>query len=158
MQKAMQLAAQPLVGSDLAPAAIARAGSLVDQEHARYRVGWGYVALPLLLLTSVFIALRQLPRTRLPAQAGLDPWLTVHQWAGGAFALAAAMHWYYSDRGNNFLHLALVAIVWLVLAAIVLGFRRARGRAGGRLLHTQRWVFLALILLAGMGHFLAPFR
>jgi hypothetical protein len=52
MARAMQLARQPLVGSDLAPAAIARAGVRVDPERASHRVAWGWVALPLLVLTS----------------------------------------------------------------------------------------------------------
>jgi hypothetical protein len=160
MANAIRLARQPLVGSDLAPAVIARAGAVVDHERARYRISWGYVALPMLLLTSVYVVLRQVARASLGSPPNLDRWLAVHQWAAGAFAIAATMHWYYSDRGNNFLHLALLAILWLVAAGIVLSVRKARGSpgAGERLLHIQRFVFAALIVLAGVGHFLAAFR
>jgi hypothetical protein len=160
MARAMQLAGQPLVGSDLAPAAIARAGVAIDHERARYRVGWGWVALPLLLLTSVYVVLRQLGRAKPSWRWPLERWLTVHAWAGGGFAVAACMHWYYSDRGNNFLHLALLAVLWLVVGGSVLRLRLAKilGGSGVMLLHTQRFVFLALIALAAAGHFLAPFH
>lgn len=160
MARAMELARQPLVGADLAPAVIARAGVRVDETRARYRVAWGWVALPLLLLTSVYVVLRHLARVTPGAQWPLERWLTIHAWAGGAFAVAASMHWYYSDRGNNFLHLALVAILWLVVGGSLLRLRIARsGPGNGRaLLHTQRVVFLALIGLAAAGHFLASFR
>jgi hypothetical protein len=160
MVRAMQLARQPLVGSDLAPALIASAGVRVDQDRARRRIGWGWVALPLLLLTSVYVGLKRLVRARPGSRRLLEPWLAVHVWAGGAFAVAASLHWYYSDRGNNFLHLALLGIVWMAAGGSVLLWRRTRHGpgSGGLLLHTQRFVFLALIALAVAGHLLAAFR
>ena len=156
MKAAMQHAHQRLSVLDLEPAGIARAGAAPSRERARYRVTWGYVALPLLLLTCVYIVLRHRGGRATRPQA----WLAVHEWSGAAFALAATIHWYYSDRGNNFLHLAFVCIVWLVAGGLMLHVRMVRRDSGGSsaLLHAQRLVFLALVVLATVGHLLASFR
>lgn len=160
MEASMRRARQRLSGLDLAPAGIARAGVEPDPARSRYRITWGYVALPLLVLASVYIVLRRFAGDSEEDQERLAPWLAVHQWAAAAFAAAAAMHWYYSDRGNNFLHLAYVAVVWLLVGGLMLRFRRSRpDLAGSRtLLVAQRAVFVVFIVLLGVGHFLAAFH
>ena len=160
MTAAMNRARQRLSGMDLAPSGIARAGVQLNPARSRYRITWGYVALPLLVLFSVYIVLRRFAGPSEKDQERLAPWLAVHQWAGAAFAAAAAMHWYYSDRGNNFLHLAAVAIVWLLVGGLMLRYRMSRPElAGSRaLLVAQRVVFVVFIVLLGVGHFLAAFH
>lgn len=160
MDAALRRARQRLSGLELAPAGIARAGAALNPARARYRITWGYVALPLLVLTSVYVVLRHFVGPGKQEQQRLAAWRAVHQWAGGAFATVAAIHWYYSDRGNNFLHLALVALGWLVLGGALLRFRMSRSELPPPrgLLYAQRFVFVTFIVLAGIGHFLAAFH
>jgi hypothetical protein len=163
MQEAMRRATQHLLKSDLTAVGVAWGGFTSDHRYARTRRLWGYTAIPLFVLTAVYVVLRQMVRvnptvyqTRFP----LGGWLVVHQWCAVGFTAAATMHGYYSDRGNNFLHLAFVAAVSLTLigaALRYLAFADGPGRAT-LLLHTQRLLFMGLLAVGIIGHFFADFR
>lgn len=154
MREAMGRAFQPLGASELGANAIAHGGFAEDERRARNRVILGYLALPLALLTMVFVALRWSG-----ARGGrLQNWCVLHQLSGLAFAAAAVLHWYYSDRGNNFLHLAFVGVLWLTLAGLILRVRLRRDSArGGLLLHTQRFLTFILLALVVLGHFFSRY-
>jgi hypothetical protein len=146
LEAAMYRASQPLVDSGLPATDIARAGVPVDFGRARYRIAFGVVAFVLLVATSIWPIVRHADRG--------ERWAGVHRWAGGGFVLAVVLHWGYSDRGNNLLHLAFVAAVWLAAVCSLSQIEPVRRL----LLPAQRFVLLALILLAGVGHLLARFR
>lgn len=158
MKEAMRRANQPLAGLNLSAELTARGGSVLDESRARYRRGWGYAALPLLVLSVVFIVLRI--RARKAGAPQRDPWLGLHEAAAAAFCAAALLHWSYSDRGNNFLHLALVSLAWLAAGGAFLRYRLARRPAGApsSISKIQRLSLLALVVLLAVGHFFSDFE
>ena len=163
MQTGFRHAGQPLLYSDLGVAQIARGGVHARPRRSRLRVLWGLLALPLFGLTLVYIVLQLITRSNPAAYRGsfaLDTWRVVHQWCAVGFTAVAMLHWYYSDRGNNFLHLAFVALVSLAGLGCVLWFRMRQEGAGRATiqLHLQRFGFFALIVLVVLGHFFADFR
>lgn len=157
MQEAMARAGQHLLALDLSAADIARGGMDADASRPRSRILWGYAAIPLFLLTSVFVMLRFVQGAAGAPAGSLGWWRTIHPWAGGAFSGAALMHFYYSDKGNNFLHLALVTVVALTLGGCVLLIQSLTlpSRPGGLLHLGQRSLFVALIALLILGHLVA---
>jgi hypothetical protein len=163
MQEAMRRAGQHLLKSDLTAVGVAWGGFAADHRHGRTRRLWGYTAIPLFVLASVYVVLRQLVRWNKAAYEGRFPlgaWLVVHQWCAIAFTAAATMHGYYSDRGNNFLHLAFVSAVSLILIGAALRYLATTDGPGRAtlLLYTQRLLFLGLIAVGVIGHFFADFR
>ncbi len=163
MQEAMRRAGQHLLRSDLTAVGVAWGGFASDHRHTRTRRLWGYTAIPLFVLAIVYVVLRQLVRWNKAAYEGKFPlgaWLVVHQWCAVAFTAAATMHGYYSDRGNNFLHLAFVSAVSLTLIGAALRYLATTDGPGRAtfLLYTQRLLFLGLIAVGVIGHFFADFR
>jgi hypothetical protein len=163
MREAMRRASQPLFSQEVPASAIARAGTYHDVQGERRRRAWGYVALPLCLAALVFIVRRVWARARGGEQRH-DPhdalWLTVHEWCAAGFVVAATLHGYYSDRGNNYLHLAFVSLACLIMGGLVLRFRLAAGdiRTNAIVLYVQRLMALGLVTLVMVGHFFATFR
>jgi hypothetical protein len=90
----------------------------------------------------------------------LKRWLLLHEVASSFFCIATIVHWNYSDKGNNLLHISLVLILWLTAAGGVLRYRMAQNRVrrGIQLIHTQRFLFLVLLLLLLIGHLAADYR
>jgi hypothetical protein len=163
INRAMQRAHQPLTGLGLGADQIARGGHQEDFRRALYRAVWGFVGLALLGPACIYIGMRLLERMRPSVYAGKfksEEWLAVHAWCAGLFSLVTILHWYYSDRGNNLLHIAFVVVVWMTTAGLVLrhGWAHGKSRPDAPLLRLQRWFFLILAGLVGVGHFLAEFR
>jgi hypothetical protein len=163
MQEAMRRATQHLLKSDLTAVGVAWGGFAADHRHSLTRRLWGYTAIPLFVLAAVYVVLRQIVRLNPTAYQGrfpLDGWLVVHQWCAVGFTAAATMHGYYSDRGNNFLHLAFVAAVSLTLIGAALRYLAISDGPGRAtlLLHTQRALFMGLLAVGIIGHFFADFR
>jgi hypothetical protein len=159
----MRRASQHLLHSDLTAVGVAWGGFASDHRHARTRRLWGFTAIPLFVLATVYVVLRQMVRlnpTAYQHRFPLGGWLVVHQWCAIGFTAAATMHGYYSDRGNNFLHLAFVSAVSLTLIGAALRYLAAADGPGKAtlLLHTQRLLFVALIAVGVIGHFFANFR
>ncbi len=157
MKKAMLRARQPLLDGRMTPAQIAHAGAQLDRTRAIVRDAFGYVALASLLLSAVFMVIRALPRDDTEGRLRLKTWLLVHEWSAVAFAISTFAHWYYSDRGNNFLHVALLLVAWLTVEGLLMRGRMTKGRAHRslRMVHTQRVLFFAVVALLVMGHFLS---
>jgi hypothetical protein len=157
MKKAMLRAQQSLLDGRLTPDEVAHGGAQLDRTRALIRDACGYAALLFLALSSVFMVLRGLPRDESGAPPRWRDWLVVHEWSAVGFALATFAHWYYSDRGNNFLHVALVLIAWLTIEGLLLRARLAKGSAHRnlRMVHTQRVLFFAVAALLVMGHLLS---
>lgn len=163
VRAALRLAYQPLVGLSLDPEQIARGGTTRDFERAGWRRIWGYVAAGAFTLGAVYLLQRLLVRiapTTFDGMFEVKRWLLVHECAFSVFCLAVCVHWYYSDKGNNLLHIALLLVLWLGAAGALLHIRLANGHTnkGGQLLHTQRFLFLALCLLILVGHLFADYR
>jgi hypothetical protein len=123
---------------------------------------FGYASLFLLGLSSVYIVVRQLLRRYPQTFKGtfkVKKWFRIHEWGSTGFTVAAVAHWYFSDRGNNFLHLALIMVLWLAGAGYALRYRMAHSktRKPVQLIHTQRFVFIALLVLLAVGHLFAEF-
>lgn len=164
MKEAMSRAGQPLSGLNLGPLATARGGAVIDDRRAAYRRAWGYAALALLALTAGFMGMRVAARRHPRAEVGgasASSWLTLHQVAAAAFCGATAAHWYYSDRGNNFLHLAILSLCWLTSGGLLLRFRletKGPSPSGrGLLAHTQWFALFGLVALLLIGHFFGDF-
>jgi hypothetical protein len=160
MKEAMRRAGRPLAGLSLPPSATARGGAFFDPRRPVYRRALGYAALPLMLATVVLILMHAFSRRRDRAVSAQDDrWLRLHEWFGASFCVATALHWYFSDRGNNFLHLALVALSCLVAGGLLLRIRGARpaGESGQLLLFAQRVALVALVVLLLIGHFFSEF-
>src|SRR5262249_24096417 len=124
---------------------------------------FGFIALGLAFVACVYVFMRLLMNRFPEATKGkfkIKPWFTAHEWASSGFCIATILHWYFSDRGNNFLHISLFLVIWLTVAGYVLGYRMADHKTtqkGLRLLHSQRGLFVALILLLVVGHLFAEF-
>ena len=138
-------------------------GGVREREGREFlRNLFGFVALGLFLCASVYIGMRFLLRSypdKFKGKLKIKPWFVAHEWCSTAFCLAAILHWYYSDRGNTFLHVALLIVIWLTLAGYVLRYRVAQNETQKnlRLLHTQRGAFIGLVVLLVIGHFFAEF-
>jgi len=122
-----------------------------------YRSITGFIAALLFLFSCVYVVMRQLMRWRPEHYRGrfdLKRWLYMHQWLSVAFAAVSVLHWYFSDRGNNLLHVSLLVILWLTGAGLLLRYRvRSRQvRKNVRLVHTQRLLFAGLVVLLIVGH------
>jgi nitrate reductase NapE component len=162
-QRAMQRAYQPLLATNMSRERIAHGGMRERESREFLRNVFGFIALGLFLLSSVYIAMRFLMKSYPQLVKGklrIKPWFTVHEWSSTAFCIAAILHWYFSDRGNNLLHIALLITIWLTVAGYVLRYRVAHKETNKsvRLLHTQRWLFVALVVLLVVGHLFAEFH
>ncbi|MDH5674051.1 MAG: hypothetical protein OEZ06_17980 [Myxococcales bacterium] len=160
MQKAMRRAYQPLATMDLSAEQLARGGERKHRERAFYRNLWGYLSLVLFLLSCTYVGMRILMRSYPATFKGkfkLKRWFVIHEWSSVAFTFAAIAHWYYSDRGNNLLHIALLIVIWLTIAGYALRYRLTHKEVQKdvRLLHSQRVLFFTLIGLLVVGHFFA---
>jgi hypothetical protein len=73
--------------------------------------------------------------------------------------MSVLAHWYFSDRGNNFLHIALLITIWLTLAGYVLRYRMAEKdlQKNVKLVHGQRGLSVVLLVLLLVGHLFAEF-
>ncbi len=124
----------------------------------RIRTVSGYVALFLFLLSTAYVVARVLMRhdpARWKGRFKLKPLMKYHQFASAALMAVVLVHWHYSDRGNNALHLAVVALFWLGAAGVVMrknALTNKVARKGIRLVHTQRFIFIGLIILLVVGH------
>jgi hypothetical protein len=141
---------------------ISRGGVREREGREFLRNLFGFIALGLFLCACVYIAMRFLMRTYPDVYKGkfkIKPWFTAHEWCSTAFCFAAILHWHFSDRGNTFLHVALLIVIWLTVAGYVLRYRVAEKETSKslRLLHTQRWLFVGLVVLLVVGHFFAEF-
>ena len=149
---------------------LARTGNLIDETNARSKAArnkaevreelrdfWGWVSLILFIIGSIYVVMRGLIRknkNKFAKMFKINKWLIIHEWTAVFFTFAVLIHWYYSDRGNNFLHLSLFIIGWLFLAGITLRSRVIKGQAQKnlRLLHAQQFLFYLLIILLIIGH------
>lgn len=141
---------------------IAAGASAMEYDEGRedLRDFFGAVALIFFGLLSIYvglrIALRRYPK-ELRGKFDLKKQLTIHVWTSLAFTAATLLHWYFSDEGNTFLHLALVLVIWLTVAGLLLRYRLVKGKArqNVRLSHSQRLLYPLLIVLLIIGHWLA---
>lgn len=158
MQKAMQGAYQPITNRGWDASKIKYAGASPDRTRDDIRIWTGFLALALLLVGCGYIAeriwMRLRPKSGRLMGGNLKKWLVVHEWSLVAFCGASVLHWYYSDRGNNFLHLALILVIWLTAAGFVLRYRMTHKttKSGLRLLHSQQVLFFAVLILLVGGH------
>lgn len=162
MTRAMRLAYQPLTGLGIGNERIRNGGVREDHSRELYRNIWGFLALAFFVPACGYIVIRGLTRANPKKYKGkfkIKRWFVLHEWLSTGFCLAAILHWYYSDRGNNYLHVALVMVIWLTLAGYVLRYRMAirETQKNVKLVHTQRFLFYALIGLLVVGHFFAEF-
>lgn len=163
MNQAMRNAWQPLLGQGTDPAHTARGGAIWDETRARNRIVYGFVALATLLIAAAALVARRVEAHRWRADAArqrrvVAVCLAIHGWSAMMFCVAATLHWYYSDRGNNFLHLALVLLSGLAAGGIVLRHRlfSEDGASNSRiLLHVHRFTFAAFVGLLVLGHLFA---
>lgn len=162
MRHAMRRAYQPLTLPGAPLRHVERGG--VRERHTRewLRNLFGVIALGTLGLSMVYIGVRVLMQAdpaRFKGRFQVKKWFRAHEWASVGFCLATVMHWYYSDRGNNFLHTALILTVWLTAAGFMLHYRLAHKNARKRVraVHTQRGLAVALLILIVVGHFFAEF-
>jgi hypothetical protein len=158
----MQRAYQPLLAGAMPGERIMRGGAREREARELMRNIFGFVALSLFLAAFVYIGMRFLLRNfpdKYKGKLKIKPWFVAHEWCSSAFCLAAILHWYYSDRGNTFLHVALLIVIWLTVAGYVLRYRvtHSQTQKNLRLLHTQRGLFIGLIMLLVIGHFFAEF-
>lgn len=161
-QRSMSRAFQPLAMGMMGTERVARGGTREREGRAFLRNVFGFVALALFLCATVYLGMRFLMRTypqKFKGKFKIKPWFVAHEWCSSAFCLAAILHWYYSDRGNTFLHVALLIVIWLTVAGYVLRYRVTHNETQKnlRLLHTQRGLFLGLVILLVVGHFFAEF-
>jgi hypothetical protein len=161
-QASMQRAYRVLVPADIGNERVARGGTHEREGREFLRNLFGFLALALFLCASVYIGMRFLMKTWPETYKGkfkIKPWFVTHEWASTAFCMAAILHWYYSDRGNTFLHAALLIVIWLTVAGYVLRYRvtHSQTQKNLRLLHTQRGLYLGLIILLVVGHLFAEF-
>jgi hypothetical protein len=160
--RAMQRAYQPLLAGSMSFERIAQGGVRERDTREFWRNVFGFVALGLFLIACVYVVMRSLMKAYPQTFKGkfrIKPWFTVHEWCSSAFCIAAILHWWFSDRGNMFLHIALLIVVWLTVAGYVLRYRVAQKETQKnlRLLHTQRGLFIALLVLLLVGHLFAEF-
>lgn len=157
MQRAMLRASQPLIG--LSPSETARGGALPDDDRSRQRRLWGYAALPLALMSIGFIGGHVRARRKPGGASSPTGWLMLHEVSAATFCVTTVLHWYYSDRGNNFLHLALVTLGWLATGGLLLRYRTSfPGVGDGRWLRFSQWLALVgLLVLLSVGHFFGGF-
>jgi hypothetical protein len=158
----MRRAYQPIAVGNMSPERIMRGGVRERDSRESLRNLFGFIALGLFICSCVYIGMRVLMQTYPHVFKGkfkIKPWFVMHVWCSTAFAGAAILHWYFSDRGNMFLHIALMIVIWLTLAGFVLRYRLAEKETNKnlRLLHTQRWLFVALLVLLIVGHLFAEF-
>jgi hypothetical protein len=161
-QRSMMRAYQSVGLGVAEPERVAMGGVRDRSEREFWRNFFGFVALGLFVLSCVYVGMRFLMQTYPHLFVGkfrIKPWFITHIWCSTAFTVAAILHWYLSDRGNMFLHIALVIAVWLTLAGFVLRYRLAEKETNKnlRLLHTQRWLFVAFVALLIIGHVFAEF-
>jgi hypothetical protein len=159
---AMQQAYLPLQTGVMSRDRLVRGGERERHDREFYRNIWGFVALCLFLVSIVYIGIKTMIRIdrNYAKKFKIKKWFTAHEWASSGFAAAAVFHWYYSDRGNNFLHLALIIVLWLTGAGYVLRYKLAEkdAKQNVRLVHTQQYLFYGLITLLVVGHFFAEFE
>jgi hypothetical protein len=163
MTQAMRLAYQPLTGLGMSTERIRRGGVREDHSRELFRNIWGFIALAFFVPACGYILIRALTRADPKKYKGkfkIKRWFVLHEWLSSGFCLAAILHWYYSDRGNNFLHVALLMVIWLTLAGYVLRYRMAirETQKNVKMVHTQRFLFYALVGLLVVGHFFAEFH
>ena len=119
----------------------------------------GCVALFLFILSTGYIVARNLIRRNPKRWRGrfeLKDWMKYHQLSSIALMGVVLVHWYYSDRGNTLLHLGVIVLFWLGAAGFAMrknALTHKVARKGIRLVHTQRYLFIALIALLVLGHF-----
>ena len=123
---------------------------------------FGFVALGFGGVAVVYIVMRVLLNrypARFKGKFKIKPWFTAHEWCSSGFCTSVVLHWYFSDRGNNFLHISLLLVIWLTMAGYVLRYRMAEKgtQKNVRLVHGQRGLSLALVALLVVGHIFAEF-
>lgn len=124
----------------------------------------GFIALLLFVLSTGYVVLRNLLRrdpSRWRGRFKLRDWMRYHQLASIALLGVVLVHWCYSDRGNTPLHLAMVILFWLGAAGFAMrknALTHALARKGVQLVHTQRYLFVALIVLLVVGHLFVGVR
>jgi hypothetical protein len=158
----MRLAYQPVVTANMSPERVAKGGVRERNGREFVRNLFGFIALGLGLVAVVYIVMRILLNKypgKFKGKFKIKPWFTAHEWCSTGFCLAVIVHWYFSDRGNNFLHIALLIVIWLTLAGYVLRYRMAEKttQKGVRLVHGQRTLSLVLLVLLVVGHLFAEF-
>jgi hypothetical protein len=161
-QRAFARAYQPLSMNTMSQERVVKGGIRVSGSREFWRNLFGFVALGLGLTACVYVFMRYL-MNRFPAvlkgKIKIKPWFTAHEWCSSGFCVATILHWYFSDRGNNFLHISLFLVIWLTAAGYALRYRMGEKatQKGVRLLHSQRWLFVALLVLLIVGHVFAEF-
>jgi hypothetical protein len=161
-QIAFVRAYQPLAANVMTEERIAKGGSREKGGREFWRNLFGFVALGLGLTACVYVVMRYL-MNRFPAvlkgKIKIKPWFTAHEWCSSGFCVATILHWYFSDRGNNLLHISLLLVIWLTIAGYALRYRvgEKTTQKHVRLLHSQRWLFVALLVLLIVGHLFAEF-
>lgn len=121
---------------------------------------FGFVSLVLFFVSAVYVVMRILLRRdpkRWRGRLDLKKWIKIHEWTSVGVCLSAMVHWHYSDRGNNFLHVSVLVLFWLAAAGFTMRARSLSNRSarkGVRLVHTQRYLFVGLIVLLVLGHVL----
>ena len=161
-QRAFARSYQPLAMTTMSQERIANAGIRQRGSREFWRNLFGFIALGLGLVACVYVFMRYL-MNKFPAvtkgKIKIKPWFAAHEWCSSGFCIATTLHWYFSDRGNNFLHTSLLLVIWLTLAGYALryGMGEKATRKHLRLLHSQRWLFVALLVLLVVGHVFAEF-
>lgn len=163
VRRAMRRAYQPLILARYGRERLAQGGTKNAEDRKLYRNIFGFVALITFVLSSVYVGMRSLLRkapARFKGKLKIKPWFVAHEWLSSAFCLSTLLHWYFSDRGNNYLHVALILVIWLTLAGYALRYRLTQKQAGKnvRLVHTQRYLFVGLVALIVIGHCFAAFH
>jgi hypothetical protein len=162
MQRALARAYQPLAMNIMSPERIVSGGIRPKGSREFWRNLFGFIALGLGLVACVYVLMRYLMGKFPQVCKGkfkIKPWFAAHEWCASGFCIATTLHWYFSDRGNNFLHIALLLVIWLTLAGYALRYRMGEKATQKhvRLLHSQRWLFIALLVLLVVGHVFAEF-
>lgn len=165
MNEALRMARVPLSIKASDAVLTARGGAVWDATRERNRRGWGYVALFTLVTAVAAAAVRRAQFARAghaPSDSkehGNAMCLTIHGWAAATFCVAAMFHWYYSDRGNNLLHLALVLLSAISAVGVLLRHRLFTDTASGSriLWHVKRSAVVLFIGLLVFGHLFSGF-
>jgi hypothetical protein len=159
---ALRKSYQPVATGNPTAERIAQGGTRERGGRQLARNVFGFTALGFGLVGCVYIVMRLLlnrwPQTY-RGKFKIKPWFTAHEWCSTGFCLSVLAHWYCSDRGNNFLHISLLIVIWLTLAGYVLRYRMAEKQMqkNVRLVHGQRGLSLVLLALLLVGHVFAEF-
>lgn len=166
MYYAMKSARQPLLGRGALAEDTARGGAIWDATRSQSRREWGFVTLIALVISALAMIVRRVELARAGEGSAerrrrrfASACLTIHEWSAAAFCAAAAPHWYYSDRGNNFLHVGLVVLGGLLVGGALLHHQVvSEGKpASPLLLLGQRFLFVVFVGLLVVGHLFVDF-